>query len=129
MAIRLLWPLYALLVSAFLGRTGDVPTTVVGWLWLLLFVAWVASALGVAVNAAWARRLSLACFAPFAIALTLVSLGRVLFVLRNGGMDCATCQGSPLVFLWQWQIELMLLVPGVLLAIWFWRSTRPRVAV
>ena len=129
MAIRFLWPLYVVLVSAFLGRSGDLPSTALGWLWVMLFAVWLASALGVVLRASWARRLSLICFAPFALALAFVSAGRILFVLRNGGMDCSTCQGSPLVFLWHWQIELLLFVPGVLLAFWFWYATRSRVAV
>lgn len=128
MAIRLLWPLYVLSVSAFLGRSGNAPTTVAGLLWLTLFAAMLVSAVGVAALAPWARRLSLACFVPFALALVLASCGRLLFMLRNGGMDCAECQGSRLVFMWQWQIELILLVPGVLLAVWLWRSAIFKVA-
>lgn len=126
MASRVLWFLYVICVAAFLGRSGDLPSSPAGWLWLGLFSAWLAAAVGVVLRVAWARSVSLLCFVPFAAVLLFVSLGRIVFLLRHGGMDCATCQGSPLLFLWHWHIELLLLAPGLVLAFWFWRSSRVR---
>ncbi|ODU46189.1 hypothetical protein [uncultured Aquimonas sp.] len=43
---------------------------------------------------------------------------RVGFVVKNGGMDCGSCQGSPLLFGYYWLIETLILMPGLLLLGW-----------
>lgn len=128
MAIRILWVLYVLSVSAFLARSGQPPASRLGWLWLVVFCVWVLTSVGVLFRISWARAATLLCFLSFAGVLLFRSVARIAFVLPHGGMDCASCQGSPLVFLWQWQVELLLLLPGLFLAFWFWRSSRPAVA-
>lgn len=53
---------------------------------------------------------------PLAILLIGQFARRLLFVIRHGGMDCATCQGSPLAFVIGWGIEsLALLLVGWLI--------------
>lgn len=42
-------------------------------------------------------------------------IARVGFVITHGGMDCASCQGSPLLFLWGWIIDTLILAPGLIL--------------
>ena len=50
--------------------------------------------------------------------LALKWLLRVGFVVKHGGMDCASCQGSPLLFAWYWLIETAILLPGLFLLGW-----------
>ncbi|MDR1935095.1 MAG: hypothetical protein LBS49_05875 [Candidatus Accumulibacter sp.] len=58
--------------------------------------------------------------------LAAVFLFRVGFVLKHGGMDCFTCEGSPLLFLYYWVIESAILFPGLAAAGLLWHSARVR---
>jgi hypothetical protein len=71
----------------------------------------------------WAttRRRPALLFAAFLTAIALLPFSfqfvrRLGFVLRNGGMDCTTCQASPLLFLINWIIESSILFPGLVAA-------------
>lgn len=58
--------------------------------------------------------------------LAVISLFRIVFVFRHGGMDCASCEGSPMVFLWHWYMESAILLPGLVAALLLWCSARNR---
>ena len=85
-----------------------------------------ATAIFVAFLSSWAVAAVLAAgnparFGSAALSLTAIPflvvlfawLYRFAFFVKHGGMDCYTCEGSPLVFLYQWGIESALLVAGV----------------
>lgn len=87
--------------------------------------------------AVWVVCSVLAAFRPqrigkLALAITLIALVplaskwllRIGFVIRHGGMDCASCQGSPLVFLFHWLLESAVLFPGILSALFLWYAIR-----
>lgn len=57
--------------------------------------------------------------------LALKWLLRLGFVIQHGGMDCASCQGSPLLFGYYWMIETAILVPGLLLVGWLFLLLLP----
>ena len=46
---------------------------------------------------------------PFVAVLGLQQLQRILFVLEHGGMDCYTCNASPMAFLIGWVLETLAL--------------------
>jgi hypothetical protein len=56
--------------------------------------------------------------------LALKFLLRIAFVIRYGGMDCSHCQGSPLLFLWFWILESVILFPGLVLVTWTFLAAR-----
>jgi hypothetical protein len=63
---------------------------------------------------------------PAAVSLVLVaqSIRRITFVIEHGGIDCATCDGSPVAFLIGWGVELLVLLVALLLTWFAWRRLR-----
>jgi hypothetical protein len=61
-----------------------------------------------------ALKLSLVLSLPLLGLLSAKWIARVGFVIRHSGMDCASCQGSPLLFLWGWIIDSLVLAPGLI---------------
>lgn len=47
---------------------------------------------------------------PFVALFTFQQLRRLFFIAKHGGMDCATCNGSPMAFLIGWALETLVLV-------------------
>lgn len=58
--------------------------------------------------------------------LVLKWLLRVGFVVKHGGMDCGSCQGSPLLFGYYWSVETLILLPGLLLVGWLFILLLPQ---
>lgn len=58
--------------------------------------------------------------------LVLKWLLRVGFVVKHGGMDCSSCQGSPLLFGYYWSVETLILLPGLLLVGWLFILLLPQ---
>ena len=61
---------------------------------------------------------------PLALLLVLQLARRVLFVLQHRGLDCATCEGSPMAFLLHTGVEMLLCVPASRAAIRLWKMLR-----
>jgi len=53
-------------------------------------------------------------FAAVSLVLVAQNVRRLTFIIDHGGMDCATCDGSPVAFLIQWGVELVVLGIGLL---------------
>ena len=58
--------------------------------------------------------------------LVLKWLLRVGFVVKHGGMDCGSCQGSPLLLGYYWSVETLILLPGLLLVGWLFILLLPQ---
>jgi len=46
---------------------------------------------------------------PFVAVLGFQQLQRIFFILEHGGMDCYTCNSSPMAFLIGWVLETLVL--------------------
>jgi hypothetical protein len=67
---------------------------------------------------------TLVVFAALSFVLVAQSIRRIAFIIEHGGMDCATCDGSPVAFLIGWGVELSVLVMALLLTWLAWRRLR-----
>ena len=125
MAIRITYLLYAaaicaqLLLVAIRSTSAFVTATAGGVLAL-----WFISLVVLFFRRRWAYWGCLAAFVPIAAVLISQSIRRIAFVLEHGGMDCPTCDASPLAFFLGWATELVILLPGLAFCWWLWRSMR-----
>ena len=105
-------------VAVVIGLVGMArwhPTT--GAAFLALYIAvWAGSAVIAALSPKRYGSIALWLTAVPMLFITVAWLGRIAFLLRHGGMDCSTCDGSPLVFLYQWCIESAFLIAGLVSA-------------
>jgi hypothetical protein len=66
----------------------------------------------------------LVVFAAVSLVLVAQCIRRIAFIIEHGGMDCATCDGSPVAFLIGWGVELFVLGIALLLSWLAWRHLR-----
>lgn len=69
----------------------------------------------------WAARGTLVIFAGVSLVIIAQTLRRMAFIVQHGGMDCATCDGSPVAFLIGWSVELFVLAIALRLSWLAWR--------
>jgi hypothetical protein len=72
----------------------------------------------------WMAWGTLVAFAAVSLVLVAQSTRRIAFIIEHGGMDCATCDGSPVAFLIGWGVELFVLGIALLLSWLAWRHLR-----
>jgi len=122
-AIRITYLLYAAAICTLLVtiRSSSVFVTATAGAVLAL---WVVSLIALFFRRRWAYWGCLAAFVPIAAVLISQSIRRIAFVLEYGGMDCPTCDASPLAFLLGWATELVILLPGLAFCWWLWRTVR-----
>jgi hypothetical protein len=121
--MRIFYTIYAAIVVGLMGlNVGDsVMINLVQCGWMAL---WAAGAILMNLRARRFRWVALVPLVPL-IGLLLVQSGRsVAFILEHRGLDCATCNASPIAFVLHWGIEIILLVPGALLCILLVRRLR-----
>jgi hypothetical protein len=124
--MRIFYVIYAAAVVFFLWNSqGDTVAKDFGLKATL--VLWCIGLLTVPFKVRGSQWVALAAFAPLIGLLLFQSGSRVAFILEHGGMDCATCNASPMAFLLGWIMECILLVPAIFLCIWLVRGVRPRV--
>ena len=125
MAIRIAYLMYAAAICALLLlvtiRSASVFVTAAAGAVLAL---WFVSLVVLFFRRRWAYWGCLAAFVPIAAVLISQSIRRIAFVLEHGGMDCPTCDASPLAFFLGWATELVILLPGLAFCWWLWRSMR-----
>ena len=123
MAIRITYLLYAAAICTLLVtiRSSSVFVTATAGAVLAL---WVVSLIALFFRRRWAYWGCLAAFVPIAAVLISQSIRRISFVLEYGGMDCPTCDASPLAFLLGWATELVIFLPGLAFCWRLWRTVR-----
>ena len=116
MAIRITYLLYAAAICTLLVtiRSSSVFVTATAGAVLAL---WVVSLIALFFRRRWAYWGCLAAFVPIAAVLISQSIRRIAFVLEYGGMDCPTCDASPLAFLLGWATELVILLRSCVLLV------------
>ncbi|MFA5590208.1 MAG: hypothetical protein WDA70_05775 [Lysobacteraceae bacterium] len=92
--------------------------------WAAFLILWQGVSLGALARWRWATRAALSLSALALVVPAFHWIGRVGFVIRHGGMDCADCQGSPNVFLWHWLLESAVLFPGLISIFLLYASLR-----
>lgn len=115
---------FVLAVAAWVASITRWDTTTHSVVLGVFLVAWSAAGLAALARRRIAMRLALCLSAIVLAPLLWMLLLRVGFVLRYGGMDCASCQASPMLFLWYWMIETAILVPGLVAVFALWRAMR-----
>ena len=122
--MRIAYAVYAAIVIGFLWLShGDNASLGNVALWTTL-VLWIAGLISVSLKVRWSHWVALAAFAPV-IGVLLVQFGRrIAFIAEHAGMDCDTCNASPVAFLLGWIAEVALLIPGIFLCVWLLRGNR-----
>jgi len=126
-AIRITYALYAAALCALLATIRS-PSLIVTVTAGAVLAVWAVSLIALFFRQHWAYWGCLAAFVPIAGVLVFQSIRRVAFILEHGGMDCATCDASPLALLLGWATELVVLLPGLAFSWWLWRSVRREAA-
>lgn len=104
---------YAVAVSALLAAITRWQFTLGTLILFGYILIWTGTAIA---SISGRRTLALLAMALTTIALLPVAfqwMRRVAFVVKYGGMDCYTCQSSPMPFLFHWCIESAVLFPGL----------------
>ena len=124
--MRVFYVIYAALMILLLwGSYGD---TVAKDLALKAVLAlWCVALLTMLLNVRNSEWVALSAFVPLMGVLLFQVVGRVIFIVEHGGMDCPKCNGSPMAFLMGWIMEAILLVTGTLLCIWLVRRLKSSV--
>ena len=123
--MRIVYFAYATIVIAVLALMGS-PEQWKELAFRVIMVLWVGAFATMLLRWRRAEWLALVAFAPILAVLLMQTASRVGFVVEHRGMDCATCNSSPLAFLLGWSLELAFLVPAVVLCVWLWRTVRPK---
>lgn len=121
--MRIFFLIYAALVIALLTYFHSDTAAINLAIWAIL-VLWVAAFVFAVLRPQGWRWVALGAFAPFIAELVHRSSRYIAFIVEHGGMDCGTCDGSPMAFLLDWSAEIILLVPGLCLCVWLARLRR-----
>ena len=121
--MRVFFAIYAVAVIGFsyLQQADSMLGRLVLWGYMAL---WAAALIIVMMRMRWWPWVGLAAIVPLIGMLLVNSILRVAFIVEHGGMDCATCNGSPAAFVLVWAHELIFLVPGIALSLWLVRTLR-----
>jgi hypothetical protein len=92
-----------------------------------MLALWCAALVTVLLKVRWSQWVALAAFAPVIGWLLFLSVRRMAFIVEHGGMDCDTCDGSPMAFLLGWIFEAAFLIPGIFVCFWLLRAKWDRV--
>jgi hypothetical protein len=119
--MRIAYAAYAAIIIGFLWLShGDSLVGNVA-LWVTLAL-WCMGLVAVFFNVWWSRWVALAAFAPVMGVLLFQFGSRVAFIAEHGGLDCDTCNASPMAFLLGWSAQVVLLIPGIFLCVWLLRN-------
>jgi hypothetical protein len=89
-----------------------------------MLALWCVALIAVLLKLPGARWMALAAVLPVIGMLLFISSLRIAFIWNHGGMDCGTCDGSPLAFLVDWIFEAALLAPAIFICVWLRRTKR-----
>ncbi len=123
--MRIFYAIYAVVIILLLWNSnGD--TTVKNLALKAILALWCAGLLSVSLKVRGSEWVALAGFVPLIGFLLFQTGTRLNFILEHGGMDCPSCNASPMAFVLGWITELSLLVPGVVLCLWLIRRARSK---
>ena len=123
--MRVFYAIYAIAVIGLLciQRAESLPWRLALWADIALSIA---GLIMVTLKMRWSSWVGLAAIVPFLAMSLLHNVLYIEFVVEHRGLDCATCNGSPVVLIMSWTLELIFFIPGIVLLLWLARTPRQR---
>jgi ATP/ADP translocase len=123
--MRIFYAIYAVgaigFLYLYLQQVGSLPGRLALWGHITLCVA---ALIAVAMRMRRWPWVGLAAVVPLVGILLVDSVLYIAFIIEHRGLDCGTCDGSPMALILNWAFELIFLIPGLVLCLWMARTIR-----